>query len=90
MLRLIGTCIGIPVAFGLTERSAPFAWFRKRLGTVAPCVSAGVWLDGVVFWDHPILQSAVEFTHLRVKLEETELTSKRLVDCGERVNLTGL
>ena len=88
---LLGTFVGIPVILELTGYIAPFAWLGHQLGALAPQVSAGVWLVGAlifgVVWFCALIWSR---THLRVRLDETGLTIKRLGGRGERFDLIGL
>lgn len=88
---LLGTFVGIPVILELTGYIAPFAWLGQQLGSLAPSVSTGVWLVGALLfgiaWGCSFVWSR---THLRVRLDETGLTIKRLGGRGERFDLIGL
>ena len=88
---LIGTFVGIPVILELTGYIAPFAWLGRQLGSLAPQASTGAWLLGAIVFGIGWLCSLVwSRTHLRVKLDESGLTIKRLGGRGERFDLIGL
>lgn len=88
---LMGTFVGIPVILELTGYISPFAWLAQQLGALAPRVSTGVWILGAIVFGIAWLCSLIwSRTHLRVRLDETGLTIKRLGGRGERFDLIGL
>lgn len=88
---LLGTFVGIPVILEITGYIEPFRWIGRALGTLRPSASPGAWLVGSmvfgVIWISNLIWSR---THLRVRLDETGLTIRRLGGKGERFDLIGL
>ena len=88
---LLGTFVGIPVILEITGYIAPFEFIGNALGKLAPSASSGAWIVGAmtfgVIWFCNLVWSR---THLRVTLDETGLTIKRIGGKGERFDLIGL
>lgn len=88
---LLGTFVGIPVVLEITGYIKPFEIIGNALGTLEPSASSGAWLVGAmtfgIIWLCNLIWSR---THLRVKLDESGLTIKRVGGKGERFDLIGL
>jgi MFS family permease len=88
---LLGTFVGIPVILEITGYIKPFEIIGTALGSLKPSASSGAWLVGAmtfgIIWFSNFVWSR---THLRVKMDETGLTIKRVGGKGERFDLIGL
>ncbi len=88
---LLGTFVGIPVILEITGNFALFVRIGRALGTLAPSASAGAWFFGSIAFGFIWLGNLIwSRTHLRVKLDETGFTIKRIGGKGERFDLIGL
>jgi len=91
LFGLLGTFIGIPVVLEMGGTIRPFAWLGGLLGQMQPEVNSGAWfVIAIVFGLIWLGNFAYSRTHLRIRIDESGLTVKRLGGKGERFELIGL
>ena len=88
---LMGTFVGIPVAFEVMGYIRPFTLMATWLGLLAPEVNAGAFFVlSLVFFIIWVGNMVYSRTHMKVVIDESGLTINRLGGKGERFELIGL